>query len=111
MKDSFPGIYKNKINKLKTGIQNEYYFRNFKDNETRNEEIINNNKGIKIDKMSLLRKIDNIFKRPDYVYQADVIIVHKNGENIRKKIIGKKDNYLITFEGEKIYFDEILDIK
>ena len=36
MKDSFPGIYKNKINKLKTSIQNEYYFRNSKDNETRN---------------------------------------------------------------------------
>lgn len=111
MKDSFPGIYKNKISKLKTGVQNEYYFKSSKDSETRSEEVIDDNKEIKIDKMSLLRKIDNIFKRPDYVYQADVIIVYKNKENIRKKIIGKKDNYLITFEGEKIYFDEILDIK
>ena len=32
-------------------------------------------------------------------------------KNIEKKIIGRKDSYIITFDGQKIYLDEILDIK
>ena len=61
--------------------------------------------------MTLLKKIESIFSRPDYVYQADITILYKNGENINKKIVGIKDNYLLTIEGEKIYIDDIYDIK
>ena len=59
----------------------------------------------------MTNKIKNIFQRPDYVYQANVNIMYKNGENKQKKIVGFKENYLITLEGEKIYIDEIKDIK
>ncbi len=108
MKDKFPGIYKAKIGKLKTKVQNDYYYhansvntneRSFK----RNDE--------PVDKLTLTKKISSIFTRPDYVYQADVIIMYKNGESKQKKIIGKRDNYLITMDNEKIMIDDILDIK
>ena len=37
--------------------------------------------------------------------------MYKNGENKQKKVVGFKKNYLMTLEGEKIYIDDIKDIK
>ena len=37
--------------------------------------------------------------------------MYKNGENKNKKIIGFKDNYLLTSDGLKISIDDIYDIK
>ena len=37
--------------------------------------------------------------------------MYKNGENIDKKIIGIKENYLLTQNGEKIHINDISDIK
>ena len=34
-----------------------------------------------------------------------------NGENIEEKIVGVKDNYLISKDGSRIYIDNISDIK
>lgn len=102
MKDEFPKIYKSKINSLKSKIQNEYYYHG-KDVE---EKPIK-----KVDKLTLLKKINAIFTRNDYVYQADVNIMYKNGENKHKKIIGTKDNYLLTIDNERISIDDIYDIK
>jgi len=112
MKDKFPEIYKNKIENVKSKVQKDFYYHaSAKESEieNRDNEPLRVNK--KIDKKDLINKINNIFKRPDYVYQTDVNIMYKNGENYPHKIIGKKDNYLITFEGERIYFDDIIDIK
>lgn len=106
MKEKLPKIYKNKIENIKSNIQNEFYYRS---NSTAEDKRDDNN--VKVDKSVLLMKIDNIFKRPDYVYQKDIIIMFKDGKNIEKKIIGRKDNYIITFDGQKIYLDDILDIK
>ena len=111
MKDKFPEIYKNKVEKIKSKVQNEFYYHA---NENKNDHIsstIDNNVSLKADKMALINKIENIFKRPDYVYQADVIIMRKDGKNINKKLIGFKDNYLLTLDGEKLYLDDIYDIK
>lgn len=108
MKGEFPKIFKNKVDKLKSKVQKEYYYHN-------NEEVLleeeKENDTKKVDKLTLVNKINNIFSRPDYVYQADINILYKNGKNINKKVVGVKDNYLLTFEGEKIYIDEIYDIK
>lgn len=104
MKDKFPEIFKNKVDKIKSKVQKEFYYHNSDESNTDKREV-------KIDKVTLLKKIESIFSRPDYVYQADITILYKNGENINKKIVGIKDNYLLTIEGEKIYIDDIYDIK
>ena len=104
MKDKFPEIFKNKVDKIKSKVQKEFYYHNSVESNTDKREV-------KIDKMTLLKKIESIFSRPDYVYKADITILYKKGENINKKIVGIKDNYLLTIEGEKIYVDDIYDIK
>ncbi len=112
MKDKFPEIYKNKIENLKSQVQkNFYYHAEEKNIEQDSKYNRNKNSNIKIDKSEIIKKINNIFKRPDYVYQAAVNIMYKNGENIEKKIIGMKDNYILTHDGEKINLDDISDIK
>ena len=109
MKDKFPEIYKNKINNLKAKVQKDFYYHAdaFSNNKT-NERAIDREQ---ISKTDLINKINNIFKRPDYVYQADVNIMYKNGKNIDKKIIGFKDNYIMTSDGDRIFIDEISNIK
>ncbi len=112
MKDKFPEIYKNKVENLKSKVQKEYYYHA---NDISNEKIKgdvkeeNENKE-ELNNVDLRSKINNIFKRPDYVYKVDVNIMYKNGETIMKKVIGFKNNYLITNDGEKIYINEISDI-
>lgn len=105
MNDKIPKIYKNKIDKLRTKVQKDFYYHS--DNEINNRAITPS----KISRSALLDKINAIFKRPDFVYQADVIIMYKTGENKHKKVVGLKENYLITLENEKIMLDDILDIK
>ena len=105
MKDKFPEIYKSKVDRLKSKIQKEYYYHNWK------EENIEADETKLISKPGLIKKINNIFKRPNYVYQADITILYKNGKNMNKKIIGMKDNALLTIEGERISIDDIYDIK
>ena len=107
MKDKFPEIYKNKIEKVKSKVQTDFYYH--ADERKADENKITTDK--KVDKVTLMKKINDIFLRPDYVYQADVNIMYKNGKNIDKKIIGFKDNYIMTSDGDRIYIDEISNIK
>lgn len=108
MKDKFPEIYKSKIDKVRSKVQKDFYYHADQAKINQNEKIEPKKK---TDKLDLIKKINDIFLRPDYVYQADITIMYKNGENIVKKIIGIKDNYLIAFDGERIFIDDILDIK
>ena len=103
--DKFPKIYKNKINSIKSKVQDEFYYHADRASDDKKDVLID------IDSSLVLNKIENIFQRPDYVYQADVNIMYKNGENKQKKVVGFKKNYLMTLEGEKIYIDDIKDIK
>ena len=105
MKKNFPEIYKNKIEKLNYNVQNDYYFKN----EKKEESDDNNIK--KVDKYTLISKIDSILNSKDYVYQADVNIMLNNNKNINKKIIGRNNNYVICVDGEKIDIKDIIDIK
>ena len=102
-------IYKGKLDKLKTNIQNTYYYHNNSD-DINTEENTNSNEKNEISKYDLLKKIDNIFKRNDYVYQASINIMYKNGKNIEEKIVGRKNNYLLTIDGKTIIIDDIYDI-
>lgn len=111
MRDKFPEIFKSKVDKLRSNVQKEFYYHH--DDIDSNRKVKSNaaNSLEKIDKTTLMKKINSIFSSPNYVYQADITIMYKNGENINKKVVGIKDNYLITFDGEKIYIDDIYDIK
>lgn len=113
MKDKFPEIYKRKIENLKSKVQRDFYYHASDENDelNKNDVISDTKENREVSKADLINKINDIFKRPDYVYQADVNIMYKNGKNIDKKIIGFKDNYIMTYDGEKIYIDEISDIK
>lgn len=108
MSEKFPEIFKNKIDNVKSKIQNEYYYRGSKEEKTEKDNFV---KDKKISRSMLLDKINLIFKRPDFIYQADITIINKNGESMNKKIVGIKDNYLLTLDEEKIYLDDIDDIK
>ena len=108
MNDKFPEIYKNKINDLKTKVQEEYYYHN------KLEESVNENEEVteeQIDVNDLRKKISNIFNRSDYIYQADVNIMYKDGKIINDKLIGFKDDYLLLKDNGKVNIDKIKDIK
>ncbi len=113
MKDKFPEIYKNKVENLKSKVQKEYYYHADDTAQTGMKSKVEEENSESLKKLSdvdLRSKINSIFKRPDYVYKVDVNIMYKNGKTIMKKVIGFKNNYLITNEGEKIYINEISDI-
>ena len=106
--DKVPKIHKENIKSLKSKVQNEFYFhRNLRNDESYEHE---QQKKIKVSKKELINKINAIFLRNDYVYQADINIMYKNGENKHEKIIGFKDDFIVTLSGERIHIDEIIDI-
>lgn len=108
MQEKHPKIYSQKINTLKSKVQNEYYYHARKDIDNNEDDIL---RETEISRSDLIRKINNIFSRTNFIYQADITIMYKNGENKNKKIIGFKDNYLLTSDGLKISIDDIYDIK
>ena len=55
--------------------------------------------------ISVDKQINNIFSSENYVYKADTVITLNNGEIIKKTIIGKTNNSLITMD------DELIDVK
>lgn len=71
-----------------------------------NNKIINNNK---IDRFAIEQKIYKLFNSKDYIYKIDVNILTEEGL-LKKKIIGKKNNNLITMDNEYIPISKIKDI-
>ncbi len=61
-------------------------------------------------KIEINNKINNLFKSNDFIYKKKINIKTKN-YNKDFIIISKNSNYLLTLEGNRIYFDDILDIK
>lgn len=103
MKKELPKMYQNKINKTVPSIQKVYSTIN-----TNNEYRTTNNNtrysGISIDK-----KIDSIFNSPDYVYKADVTII-TDTEELKRRIIARNRNNIITIDNEYIPISIIRDI-
>lgn len=108
MKDKFPEIYKNKVENIKSKVQKDFYY-HASDEKSSND--IRQVSDEKLDRSDIINKINNIFSSPNFVYQADVNIMYKNGENINEKVVGMKDNYLLTLDGRKIFIDDISNIK
>ena len=91
-------MFANKINKKIDNNRQYYYSKN-------SDVTLTNTKG-----KNIKQKINEIFASRNYVYKADVVIFTKSGE-LRKRIIGKNSNYLITDSNELIPITDILDIK
>ena len=95
-----PKMYHTKINKPTDNTQKVYSTINHQEKE-RNSSIYPN---ISIDK-----KIDNIFNAKDFVYKSDVTIVTDN-DTIKKRIIARNKNNIITIDNEYIPISDIKDI-
>lgn len=102
MKKELPKMYQNKINKSVPSIQKVYTTINNKQDER-------NNSNIKYSSISIDKKIDNIFSSPDYVYKADVTII-TDTEELKRRIIARNRNNIITIDNEYIPISIIRDI-
>lgn len=91
MKKKLPEIFKGKVGKAKNQKQSIL-------NTYKEEVVISNDKNID-------EQIDDIFSSENYVYKADVQITMVDGDIIKKTIIGRTNNSLITMD------DELIDVK
>ena len=95
-------MYKNNINKKLNNTQLVYSTIN-----KNNVDIAPPRKKEK--NISIEKKINDIFNSYDYVYKADVNIVTYN-EVIKKRVVARNRNYLITYDNEYIPISIIKDI-
>ena len=101
MNKELPKMYHNKINKTVNSIQKVYSsMENHKNNELRQN---------KYSSISIDQKIEQIFKEKDFVYKADVEII-TDTDTIRKRIVARNQNNLITIDNEYIPIYIIRDI-
>ena len=101
MKKEIPKIYVNNISKINN---NKEVFYSYKDNNDDKKEIEYP------DLYELQDKIDDIFRSNDFIYKKKVFIKTKYGEGYYT-IISKSFDYLLTIDGEKIYIQNIFEIK
>ena len=71
------------------------------------EKSVINNESVEEQKeeKSINKQIKDIFTSDSFVYKADTIITLNSGEVIKKTIIGKNNNSLITID------DELIDVR
>lgn len=91
-----PKLYKNQ-NNIPNNNQEKMSIGKFEEEINLNEENVN-------------KKISNIFNSPKYVYKADVKIIKKDGEELKKTIIGRTNNSIITIDDELINVNDIVEI-
>lgn len=103
MKKELPKMYQTKINKSVPSIQKVYSTLDTKD------ELERSIPNTKYSSISIEKKIDNIFTSPDYVYKADVTIV-TDTETLKRRIIARNRNNIITINNEYIPISIIRDI-
>ncbi len=95
MKD-LPKVYEGKVSSDVRNTQDLYYGNNINKDSRSN--------------ISIVKKINNIFKSKDYVYKKRVTITLKD-KVVEKTIVGKNNVNLITIDGELIRIVDIIDIK
>lgn len=97
MKKDLPNIFKGKVDRSVN--QREVVITNNND-----ENIIENEIDEKKSLSSVDKKIKEIFNSESFIYKADTLITLSSGEKIKKTIIGKNNNSLITMD------DDLIDI-
>lgn len=107
MKKELPKMYQSKINRDVPSIQKVY---STLDKKTlSNDDLDRNYSNKRYSSISIEKKIDNIFNSPDYVYKADVTIV-TDGETLKRRIVARNRNNIITIDNEYIPISIIRDI-
>lgn len=99
MDKDLPNIYKGVVNT-----------NNNQDKSVLKEEFVEKKKEIKIEK-DINKDINKIFNSSEFIYKAEVLITLKNNERIKKTIIGKNNNSLITIDDELIDINNISKIE
>ena len=100
MKKDLPRMYRCIINKKLNNIQDVYS--SIYNEENKDNVDVNN-------KIDVENKINNIFNSCKFVYKADVNIVLEN-KTIKKSVVAKRNNMLITIDNEAIPIRLIKDI-
>lgn len=96
MKKELPKLFKGKV--INSVNQTKTILKNNKEIEISNIKLNNEtNKSVK-------KQINEILNSSDFVYKADVKILLNNNEEIKKTIIGRTNNSLITMD------DELIDV-
>lgn len=103
MKKELPKMYQTKINKTVPSIQKVYSTINT------SKEDRTYDRNTRYSSISIDKKIDSIFNSPDYVYKADVTII-TDTEELKKRIIARNRNNIITIDNEFIPISIIRDI-
>lgn len=103
MKKELPKMYQSRITKSVPSIQKVYSTMNAPKEEVRES------RSFKYSSISIDKKIENIFTSPDYVYKADVTIV-TDTEEIKRRVIARNRNNIITIDNEYIPISIIRDI-
>ena len=91
MKNKLPNIYKGKNNHPSKNQKQSMF--NLEDTIKQEEEV-----------KPIGKQIKDIFSSPNFVYKADVSIIMNDGETLKKTIIGRTNNSLITMD------DELIDV-
>ena len=89
-------IYKNKINYLKTKIQDQYYY------HPSDSRVVSN--------IDIKKKIRDIFSDKNFIYKINCIVNYKNNTKSKEVIVAHMDNYLLTLDNKKISIQDIYDI-
>ena len=108
MNKELPRMYQTKINKTVPSIQKVYSTLDRR-TEPRDFREERSQSSTRYSSISIDKKIDNIFNSPDYVYKADVTIV-TDTETLKRRIIARNRNNIITINNEYIPISIIRDI-
>lgn len=100
MSKELPKMYQSKINKDIKNMKKVYSTLD----RTTTEESTNKYPSISIDK-----KINDIFTSGNFVYKADVTII-TDTDTLKKRIVARNQNNLITLDNEYIPISIIRDI-
>lgn len=104
MKKILPSLYKGKVRSDSNKNQKQTVLSKIEDNVT--NVVVND----EIESKNINRKIRDIFNSPNYVYRANVSITMNDGETLKKTIIGRTNNSLITIDDELIDVSKIIQI-
>ncbi|MDO5569623.1 MAG: hypothetical protein Q4G04_05920 [bacterium] len=103
MKKELPKMYENPIDKDLRNSQ--LVFSTLEPNTKKEYSQVDN----KTPSLTIEQKIYNILHSPSYIYKADVTIILDDGP-VKKRIVGKKKDYLITIDNEYIPINKIRNI-
>lgn len=104
MSKKIPKVFVNKIDKRINNNKEVFY--SYIDKNQKPDII----KEEKIEKDSIMDKINSLFASLNFVYKLDVVITTKDGI-LNESIIAMTGNNLLTIEGKKINVEYIIDIK